>query len=68
MPGSFLSRHRTICEVLEEIKTCDDYDYIAKLCDEAITYAQAMNNKLMEYKRGKESINPEEPSKSGTPT
>lgn len=61
MPASFLTRHRTICEVLEEIRSYvavipPQYDeaYINKLIDEAKTYAQAMSAKLVEYKREKE--------------
>lgn len=58
MPGSFLSRHRTICEVLEEIRsrayepdlTLDEFN---KLIDEAKDYAQRMSAKLMEYKLAK---------------
>jgi len=59
MPASFLTRHRTICEVLEEIRMVvhradmNDVD-IDKLVDEAKTYAQAMSAKLVEYKREKE--------------
>lgn len=59
MPASFLKRHRTICEVLEEIRSqADPGDFhgskIHTLVDEAKTYAQAMSAKLVEYKREKE--------------
>jgi hypothetical protein len=56
MPASFLARHRTICEVLTEIKTIaaqtdEPADgRIIELCDEAIDYAQRMSAKLTEYK------------------
>lgn len=60
MPASFLKRHRTICEVLEEIRSLADAENsvflrdINALVDEAKTYAQAMSAKLTEYKREKE--------------
>lgn len=65
MPASFLSRHRTICEVLEEIRSIsisaqgDEYptdrlEQIITLVDEAKTYAEAMSAKLSQYKREKE--------------
>jgi hypothetical protein len=60
MPGSFLSRHRTICDTLEEIRTQIarnprllemDKEKISILVDEAKGYAQSMSLKLQEYKR-----------------
>jgi hypothetical protein len=61
MPASFLKRHRTICEVLEEIravsvlsKDAADIRNINTLVDEAKTYAEAMSAKLVEYKHEKE--------------
>lgn len=58
MPASFLKRHRTICEVLEEIRTATlanhSVEYINTLVDEAKTYAQAMSAKLTEYKKERE--------------
>jgi hypothetical protein len=57
MPASFLARHRTICEVLTEIKSIAEYhgiEYnIIPLCDEAIDYAQRMSAKLVEYSNEK---------------
>ena len=56
MPASFLARHRTICAVLEEIKQMaadGNTNGMEQLCDEAITYAQRMSAKLMEYKHEK---------------
>ncbi len=55
MPASFLTRHRTICEVIDEIESyADPEDYygskIVELCKEAKTYAQSMSAKLVEYK------------------
>lgn len=54
MTGSFLARHRTICSVLVEIRDMahnrKDAHTIA-LCEEAITYAQRMSSKLVEYKQ-----------------
>jgi hypothetical protein len=59
MPGSFLSRHRTICEVLEEIRSLGHLADLSvlnarldPLVDEAKTYAQSMSAKLMDYKLG----------------
>lgn len=51
MPGSFLSRHRTVCEVLHLIRNRhkDDARTIA-LCDEAIRYCRRMSIRLTEYK------------------
>lgn len=49
---SYLSRHRPICVVLEEIRTlgvCSPQ--IDALVDEAKDYAQRMSARLMEYKR-----------------
>ena len=63
--GSFLARHRTICEVIEEIRTTCKSAYgsadfetlvdqrINRLCDEAKDYAQRMSAKLQEYKQEK---------------
>ncbi len=53
MPASFLKRHRTICEVLEEIRgmaTFDNTNGLEELVDEAKDYAEAMSNKLAWYK------------------
>lgn len=60
MPASFLSRHRTICDTIEEIKNTaiglveDPYaqNKLVELCDEAATYARSMSAKLAEYKNG----------------
>lgn len=53
MPASYLLKHRPICDVLNQIRTLayakNDLE-IAHLCDEAITYAQRMSSKLVEYK------------------
>jgi len=55
---SYMSRHRPICAVLEEIRSIAkelDHDYgIAALADEAITYAKRMDAKLVEI-RNRES-------------
>jgi hypothetical protein len=53
MPSSFLKRHRTICSVLVEIKETAKNEKITTLCDEAMTYAKAMSQKLVEYKEEK---------------
>lgn len=50
---SFLSRHRTICEVLTEIGELaknDGRHDIIELTEEALTYARAMSAKLTKYK------------------
>lgn len=52
--SSYLSRHRPICTVIEEIREkaeAMDIPSIVALCDEAKDYAQRMSNRLMEYKR-----------------
>ena len=55
MPASFLKRHRTICNVLEEIRERHVNDLrTQELVDEAKNYAQRMSAKLVEYKREKE--------------
>lgn len=55
MPGSFLARHRTICEVLDLIRKRHETDMdTVMLCDEAIEYARRMSKKLTEYKIEKE--------------
>lgn len=56
MPASFLKRHRTICNVLEEIRSVkgtdpNHYTRINMLVDEAKSYAESMSAKLVEYKR-----------------
>jgi hypothetical protein len=60
---SYLSRHRPICTVIEEIKEkvekldgspnplYIDLIPIVALCNEAKDYAQRMSARLMEYKR-----------------
>lgn len=54
MPASYLSRHRPLCDVLQEIQDAavvrGDIKTI-KLCDEAIDYARRMSAKLVEYKQ-----------------
>lgn len=50
---SFLSRHRTICAVIQEIQDAASQrgdTGTVKLCDEAFTYARAMSAKLTQYK------------------
>jgi uncharacterized protein YqgV (UPF0045/DUF77 family) len=50
---SFLHRHRTICAVLQEIREHAIHRTDARivtLCDEALTYARSMSEKLTEYK------------------
>lgn len=62
MTESYLSRHRPICTVIDEIrermKRIESNPIIAedviKLCDEATDYAQRMSARLMEYKRKEE--------------
>lgn len=57
--SSYLSRHRPICTVIEEIREKLKGLYSNKqqeaamfaLLDEAKDYAQRMSNRLMEYKR-----------------
>lgn len=61
---SFLSRHRTICEVLEEARELavrgnnenepGYYSKIHTLLAEAKDYAQRMSARLMEYKRAEQ--------------
>ena len=61
MPASFLSRHRTICDTIQEIReiaergladelSISDSENIIELCVEATTYGRAMSAKLQEYK------------------
>ena len=53
VPASYLSRHRPICSVLQDIRmlaVLRNDEETMKLCDEAITYAQSMSAKLTEYK------------------
>lgn len=53
MPASYLSRHRPLCDVLDEIRTLAlmrNDTHTVTLCDEAIDYARRMSNKLQEYK------------------
>lgn len=50
---SYLSRHRPICTVLQEIRELAEVrgdTATVKLCDEARDYAQRMSKRLMEYK------------------
>jgi len=53
MPASYLSKHRPICDVLNDIRVraalMNDEEAV-RLCDEAISYAQRMSAKLAEYK------------------
>lgn len=57
---SYLSRHRPICAVLQEIRELTKDPEIIKLIDEAISYAQSMSAKLVEYriKEEKQDANP----------
>lgn len=59
MPASYLSKHRPICSVLEQIlelaKARGDEE-IVDLIEEAIPYAKSMSNKLSEYKEMKDTI------------
>lgn len=48
---SYLSRHRPICSVLDEIKQKTTDPNIIPLIDEAIDYARRMSKRLMEYKQ-----------------
>jgi hypothetical protein len=52
MARSYLSRHRPICSVIQEIKELAaaraDYRTI-NLCDEAMDYAHSMSKRLVEY-------------------
>lgn len=55
---SFLSRHRTICAVIQEIREAAvvrNDDATVRLCDEAFDYARRMSAKLGEYKQLLES-------------
>jgi len=48
---SYMTRHRPICAVLEEIRTIANEqqdNYLVQLADEAITYAKRMDAKLVE--------------------
>lgn len=50
---TFLTRHRTICAVIQEIRQMAEHNgdvYMIKLCDEAREYAQSMSAKLVEYR------------------
>jgi hypothetical protein len=50
---SFLSRHRTICAVLAEIRELAERRgdvRTVELCDEARTYAESMSAALTRYK------------------
>lgn len=74
MSNSYLSRHRPICTVLEEIRKCNNATNadalrpeINALIDEAKDYAQRMSNRLMEYKR-KEQGNVVEPASDDADT
>lgn len=53
MPASFLTRHRTICEVvclIRELAVSRHDDATIILCDEALEYARRMSDRLGEYK------------------
>lgn len=53
MPASYLTRHRPICDVLNDIRELAlsiDEMKIVRLCDEAVSYAQRMSAQLAEYK------------------
>ena len=56
---TWLAQHRTICEVIEEIKLIaannDDYE-LFMLCEEAMDYAQRMSERLQEYKKKEEAV------------
>lgn len=57
---SYLSRHRPICAVLQEIRdraVRNNDTTTVKLCDEAIDYARRMSARLMEYKRAEAENN-----------
>jgi hypothetical protein len=50
---SYMSRHRPICAVLEEIRTIANEqqdNYLVQLADEAISYAKRMDAKLVEIR------------------
>lgn len=54
---SYLSRHRPICSVIQEIREIAEKQHngtIMLLCDEARGYAESMSRKLMEYKKREE--------------
>lgn len=53
---SYLSRHRPICAVLQEIREVTQDEKVIKLVDEAVDYARRMSDRLMEYKRAEETI------------
>lgn len=53
MPASYLTRHRPICTVLQDIRNLAmirNDEETMKLCDEATGYAKSMSAKLSEYK------------------
>lgn len=55
---SFLTRHRTICDTITEIRELAEKSadkQIVKLCDEALTYARSMSAKLEENKKQREA-------------
>ncbi len=50
---SYMTRHRPICAVLEEIRTIANEqqdNYLVQLADEAISYAKRMDAKLVEIR------------------
>lgn len=50
---SFLSRHRTICAVLQQMRQLAEQrsDHLTiQLCDEAREYAESMSAALVKYK------------------
>lgn len=54
---SYLSRHRPICSVIEDIRIRAEYlgdQAIIELCKEAKDYAERMSAKLVEYKKERE--------------
>lgn len=51
---SYLSRHRPICAVIQEIRELAEKRQdtaTITLCDEAVDYARRMSARLVEYKK-----------------
>lgn len=52
---SYLSRHRPICAVLQEMRERTTDPVMLRLIDEAHDYAKRMSARLVEYKQEKEN-------------
>jgi hypothetical protein len=54
---SYITRHRPICAVLQEIRDATSDPHTLELLDEAITYARSMSAALVRYKEALVSRN-----------